>query len=386
MLTFPGRSGGSGESPTTASAFLSRLAPNPESGKHSPVRAMTRASVDPAAEHAIMRLQAEPCLFFDDPRIHAALMDRVSAFMDLLEDFYVAWGDAEDLVAFPEKQVFTDPGLRGDWRTMPCTIRNYRGRVTKAVKVIGTNEEERVIRDKLEVGKALLLHPTDNFVQAIFDVCAFSAFRTAAISVLAWKHCAARAGEPAGIVGTGRVGFYTAVILAEWVGARALIVNDTDGGRCGQFQAALAARAGLEVRAVPLDELARESHAIFLCTTSAAPLLGARRAGAAAFVSSVGADADNLSELQPDILEGRILVSDSRQNISFGDMGRWAAAGLLDRERIVELRTVVGRGWRPPRPVVFISTGVAVQDALVCQFLFDVLAGPGPQPAGCTSW
>jgi ornithine cyclodeaminase/alanine dehydrogenase-like protein (mu-crystallin family) len=297
------------------------------------------------------------------------------------EDFYVAWAGAEDIVSFPEKQVFTEPGLRGDWRSMPCTIRNYRGLVTTAIKVIGTNEEERVVRDKIEVGKALLLHPTDNYVQAIFDVCAFSAFRTAAISVLACKHCGARAGEPAGIVGAGRVGFYTAVILAEWLGARTLLVNETDGGRCAQFQAALAARAGLEIRAVALDELARASHAIFLCTTSAAPLLDARRAGAAAFISSVGADADNLSELEPDILAGRILVSDSRQNIAFGDMRRWAAAGLLDRESIRELRTVVGRDWRPPQPVVFISTGVAVQDALVCQFLFDVLAGTGPEPA-----
>src|SRR5258706_11752363 len=130
----------------------------------------------------ILRLKEEPCLYFDEAQIHQAFMEKTPAFMGLLERFYATWHRNKVFTLMPHKQVFATEGLEGDFRVMPCNIQGFEGRLIKAVKVIGTDIEQKVIRDKISVGKALLLHPQDNFVQAVFDVGALTSFRTAAIS------------------------------------------------------------------------------------------------------------------------------------------------------------------------------------------------------------
>jgi ornithine cyclodeaminase/alanine dehydrogenase-like protein (mu-crystallin family) len=58
---------------------------------------------------------------------------------------------------------------------------------------------------------------------------------------------------------------------------------------------------------------------------------------------------------------------------------------LIGPEHIRTLDAVIGdavAGVPVDRGVVFISTGTAVQDALVCRFLHDRLAGRGGQPLG----
>ncbi len=71
-------------------------------------------------------------------------------------------------------------------------------------------------------------------------------------------------------------------------------------------------------------------------------------------------------------------MSEARQQIAFGDLHRWHAAGLIGPEHIRTLDAVIGdaaAGVPVDAGVVFISTGTAVQDALVCRFLHDRLAG-----------
>ncbi len=316
-----------------------------------------------------LRLQDEPCRHFSERKIHQLLMHNILAFMGCLERFYLAWASNGSMVEQPRKQLFTTEGLKGDLRVMPCVINRFEGALIKAVKVIGTNEEERLVTDKISVGKALLVDSTDNFVKGIFDVCALSSFRTAAISALAFKHSMPVTGMRVGIVGGGRVGFYTAKILSSWLGVEALSVADTDTGRVLELRKIL---DPVVVHPSTLPEICNECDALFLSTNASSPLFDSAHAGSVNFISSVGADADNLSELDASLLEGRTLLSESRQNIAFGDMHRWQADGLLDEEQIVELREVIGKSAISAQPVLFISTGTAVQDALVCNFLYDL--------------
>jgi ornithine cyclodeaminase/alanine dehydrogenase-like protein (mu-crystallin family) len=337
----------------------------------------------------LLRLPNEPCVHYPEQTVHAALMDSLCPFMDALERFYRAWSEDESAVRQPPKHVFQRTGVRGDWRVMPCAIDRVWPAADgadagiDAVKVIGTNEEERVVADKISVGKALLLHPTDHFVEAIFDVAALSSFRTAAISVLAYKYCGHRRDHSAGIVGAGRVGFYTAVILREWLGIEHLVVHDLDERRGEDFLAALAGWYGGRVRIAILDSVRRDSQALFLATTSQQPLIDGRLDHHMPFIASVGADADNLSELNADVLDGRMLLSESQQNIAFGDLKRWHEAGLIrpaDLIMLPHLLAAAARGTPVTTPAVFISTGAAVQDALVCRFLHDRLGGRGGLP------
>ena len=321
-------------------------------------------------EWELLRLHDEPCQHFDERLIHRTLMQNIPAFMDLLERFYLAWQQKKSIVRMPKKTVFTTNGLRGDFRVMPCVIDDFEGMKIKAVKVIGTNEEERVIQDKIAVGKALIINTTDNHAEGIFDVCALSSFRTAALSVLAFKHLTRADQEIIGMVGIGRIGFYTASILQQWLGRKEVLVYDTDSSRRDVFAGLFAGK--MKVTGVGYNGLLQNATTVFYATTSSVPLLSADQAGNLEFISSVGADADNLSELDQSLVKGHIIVSESRQNISFGDLRRWHRAGVLHKESVLELRDMVGRS-RPDKPTIFISTGTAVQDALLCRFLFDLL-------------
>lgn len=343
--------------------------------------------LDPLAR--VLRLAVEPCVHYPEQTIHHALMNRLAEFMNILEQFYIDWAGDHAAITQPPKLVFTRTGTRGDWRAMPCTVDHARSLAGKAlgsidaVKIIGTNEEECVVADKISVGKALLLHSTDHFVEAIFDVAALSSFRTAAISVLAFKYCGYRRDHVAGIIGAGRVGFYTAVILREWLGIERLLVHDVNDIRGRDFSDAITAWYGTKVRVAALPDVRRDSQALFLATTSQLPVIDGRLERHVRFIASVGADAENLSELAPDVLEGRMLVSESRDNLAFGDLRRWHEAGIIRSEDLVLLPTLIDNALRSGgvhAPAVFISTGTAVQDALICRFLHDRLNGQGGLP------
>jgi ornithine cyclodeaminase/alanine dehydrogenase-like protein (mu-crystallin family) len=223
---------------------------------------------DPVA--AVVRLPSEPCIYYPELIVHQTLMSGICAFMERLESFYRAWSEDAVTVRQPTKQIFQTAGIRGDWRVMPCAIAPRSptaGRDThgiNAVKVIGTNEEQRMVQDKISVGKAMLMHPTDHFVEAIFDVAALSSFRTAAISVLAYKFCGHRRNHIAAIVGAGRIGFYTAVILQQWLGVTSLLINDKQRTRTEAFLQAIAAWFGRGARSADLADLRNDSQAIFL--------------------------------------------------------------------------------------------------------------------------
>jgi len=339
-----------------------------------------------AREASLLRLHAEPCVYYPETVVHQALMAGLRPFMDTLERFYLAWARDPAAITHPVKQVYERPGVRGDWRVMPCAVDGRSslsdacGGGIDAVKVIGTNEEGRIVGDKISVGKALLLHPIDHHVEAIFDVAALSSFRTAAISVLAWKYCGHDPHAVAGIVGAGRIGFYTAAILREWLDCRRLRVHDADEARSGLLAETIAERFGGSVEPGSLEEACRGSRALFLATSSPRPVVDAELGRNASFISSVGADADNLSELAPDLAAGHLLVSESPYTIACGDLRRWHAAGLIGPDDIRLLADVIGDatgGTDPRRPAIFVSTGTAVQDALICWFLHERLGGRG---------
>ena len=335
---------------------------------------MTRSQKEKDAEIAkrLLRLNDEPYAYYDEVQIHQTLVSHASDFMDTLERFYYTLSKDKDLVVLPLKHVFTTKHFKGDWRVMPCMVKNFDGKIIKVVKVIGTNEEERTVKDKICVGKALLVDPADNFVQAIFDVCALSSFRSAAVSVLAFKHLAHVSDVKVGIIGAGRLGFYTGLLLFRWLGIKEVMIADPNKAHLDNFKHAAATwLPELKIKEGGLQQLCACCEALFLATDSQSPLLSAANSKHASFISSIGADADNLSEVHSSLAEERQIVTDSRQTMRFGDLKRWRDAGLIAADQVLELSEVMGKGVT--KKSLFISTGIAVQDAIVCQFLFDHL-------------
>ena len=214
------------------------------------------------------------------------------------------------------------------------------------------------------------MDPYDHHVFALFDVCALSSFRTAAIACAAYRASGQQA-TMIGLAGAGRIGFYTAYLLHTIFGVARLGVCDPDHSQYARLLALCDHYLpGLRLERLPLEVLCERSQALFLSTTSTVSLCDKGNSARLQFIASVGADADNLSEIDASLLESHRLITDARQSICLGDMRRWQADGLIDENQLTELKTFVHEPPDATARLLFISTGVAVQDALVCQFVY----------------
>ncbi len=321
-------------------------------------------------EEQLLRLKEEPCNYFGEAVIHQVLMKNTRRYMNALEKFYLLWKRRKSMVSYPRKQLFQTAGLKGDFRVMPCVITGLNRTPIKSVKIIGTNEEERTLKDKISVGKALLLHPHDNYVQGIFDVCAFSSFRTAAISVLVYKYLVETSKDPVAIVGAGRIGYYTAMLLQDWLNVKDFYLVDPNKKRACLLKQLIEKKKSSS-GILTLKKACSSVQTLFLATDSTSALVCARNAGDVDFISSVGADCDYLSEVDKSLVMGHRIITDSLDNTYFGDLNRWCKQGLLKKNKVEDFRTIIGKKQRVKTPKIFISTGTAVQDAFTCHFLFN---------------
>ncbi len=316
----------------------------------------------------LLRYGDEPLVYIDDLKAHEIIMTHTPEFMDLLSDFYESWGQEKLQVDLPIKQVFETSGLKGDFRVMPCVIEQHE--VIKSVKVIGTNEENRTVKDKICVGKTLLMDQYDNHAYALLDVCALSSFRTAAISALCFKLCYPEA-KSIGLIGLGRIGFYTAYILHNWLDVKALVGADTNPATIDSFKKLLSLYTpDLRFKTLPNHDVIHCSDTLFLTTTSQQPILNQDNASDCSFISSVGADAGNLSELDETLLQQeRTVLVDTVDSMLLGDMKKWEQKELIEKKDVLELKDLFRIRQKPKIPFMFISTGIALQDALINHFV-----------------
>jgi len=319
---------------------------------------------------SLLRLQDEPCIFISDIEAHDILMTNSIEFMDELKILYKEWGSGKKWVTIPEKKIINTPNLTGDFRVMPC-ITDFSGGI-KAVKVIGTNEENRTIKDKISVGKMLLIDWYDNYTYAILDACVLSSFRTAAISLLSFSLVYDKKEDSVGLLGLGRVGFYTAILLHRWLGVTHINCYDNNPEISKKFVKLLLYYApNLTLNMLEKELLIKDSTSLFLATDSEISLLNVKNSSHLKFISSVGADADNLSELDETVIQGYHIITDSIQSMLLGDMKIWNDKKLLFKEDVVELKDIINSKNRLKESVLFISTGVALQDAIIGQFIVN---------------
>ncbi len=318
----------------------------------------------------LLRLQDEPCISISDIEAHDILMTNSTEFMDELKILYKEWGNGKKWVTIPEKKIINTPNLAGDFRVMPC-ITDFSGGI-KAVKVIGTNEENRTIKDKISVGKMLLIDWYDNYVYAIIDACVLSSFRTAAISLLAYSLKYNKNQDSIGILGLGRVGFYTAILLHRWLGVTHINCYDSNTEIGEKFKKLVSYYSpDLTLNMLEKEPLIKDSTSLFLATDSEIALLNAKNSSHLKFISSVGADADNLSELDESIIQDCNIITDSIQSMLLGDMKIWSDKKLLSKDDVVELKDIINSKEILKENTLFISTGVALQDAIIGKFIVD---------------
>jgi ornithine cyclodeaminase/alanine dehydrogenase-like protein (mu-crystallin family) len=311
----------------------------------------------------VLRLSDEPNRYWSDRQIHDALTADPAGFIRFMSDGVRAVSDGSAHIDMPPKQIFADKGMEGDFRIMPCVLR-WGDRHWKTVKVVGTNNAQRIVPDKITVGKALVLHPVENFVTDIIDACILSSARTGACAAIAASALGAPR-ERVAIVGSGRVGFYSALYLCAQGGVAKLAFHDAIAQRAARAAHVLAALYPHIEFAARSGEL--DADLVIVATTSTRPILHPAKTSAVTVIS-LGADTDEQRELDPAWRQVADLFVESIDSLRYGDLKHW---GVTPSE-VTDLSGLLSSGRQASRErSVFISTGSALFDNLAIGYLLE---------------
>ncbi|MDV5145425.1 hypothetical protein R1T08_14690 [Streptomyces sp. SBC-4] len=327
----------------------------------------------------LLRLHDEPCVHLDELLVHRILVDHIDELCARTEKTLTGVADtARGAESFGGKDLFYFEGAPGDLRVMP-----YNDGRAMTVKVIGTNEAQTEVPDKISVGKCLLIHPQDHHVMGILDVAALSSLRTAVGILLAWQaaHAGEASGPRLGIVGTGRVGFYTALAFQRAGLIESCAVYDPAPGAVERMRELCRIEAGPGVVACDsLADLLASCDSVALATDAHQPVLGRADIGTYGlrFVASVGADADNLRELDDDLPGAVSFLVGSPLCFCLGDLRRWQQRGLLHPHEVTYLHQALAAPRRPTAEATcYISTGFPMLDHAAATLAYEIATAHG---------
>lgn len=324
-------------------------------------------------------LDPEPCAWFDDAFCHRQLTATPVAYLDALQGDLQRIADGELVIDLPPKQLFADSldmygtenSGKGDFRVMPCVVRGGE-RITKTVKIVGSNFSRKVVRNRMTVGRALYLDPQENFVHSEFAAFALSSARTGACAAIA--HRLLHGGRSATLFGAGAVAWYAAFYLLSDARIDHLRIIDPDAEKAQRTLSSLRLHFPQlqgEHCAAPTD--VDDSVVAILATDSLTPFLhpSATKAG---LVISLGADSDEQSELDPAWTTQATLIADLEDSALIGDLKRWHARNLLQAAPLPDLVSLLRQKNRLSTTqdrIVFISTGSALFDNLTIHYLLE---------------
>lgn len=312
-----------------------------------------------------LRIHPEPHVVVDEATVHRLIDADPTRYLNEVRARLKAIATGEATVEMPPKRIFDDPVGPGDFRVMPCVVR-HGGQADKIVKVVGTNIGGVIVPDQVTVGKALRLHPVENFVTHVFEACLLSSARTGASLALAIE-ALRPASDDIALVGCGRVAYYTARLLARE--GRRLHLADLRPEHAQQMADDLA-EAGTPGR-ITVTEAPYEYDAIVLATTSQVPILHPGDT-TARLVVSCGADTDNQRELGEEWAVAADLYVDTRDSTHVGDLLAWSQSGItpeIHGDLLDLVRAPIHAGAR----TVFISTGMALMDNVTIAYLCSEL-------------
>lgn len=319
---------------------------------------------------SVLRITPEPYSHLDDMQIHRLLTRDPQQYIGYIRSQLADIANGHASLDLRPKQVFSDPEGAGDFRVMPCVVRNGAD-VRKTVKLVGTNVTQSLIPDQITVGKAFALHPAEDFVTHIFDACILSSARTGVCAALALDWLSERRGKIA-IVGAGRVGYYAAFYAASLGGVEEISLSDIDTARAARTAALLEKQfPATHFRAQGIGETC-DCDALVLATTSTVPFCTPGNCNAPVIIS-LGADSECQHELDQSWAGVADIYVDTLDSAHFGDLLAWHEGGLIALEEVTDILGILRNGLSGPggNTRIFISSGSALFDNLTIGYLLD---------------
>lgn len=232
---------------------------------------------------------------------------------------------------------------------------------------------------------AVLLHDADDGRPlAVMDSIEITILRTGAATGVAAKYLAREDSQTVTVCGCGNQGRIQLRSLCEVLPLRKLFAWDIDANRAREFAAEMSGALSMEAEAVTdFAAAVKQSDVIVTCTPAKKAFLLRDHIRPGTFIAAVGADSDDKSEIDSQLMCSAKVVADIRgQCASIGDLHHAIADGAMKAADIyAELGEVVA-GRKPGRAsadeiFVFDSTGTALQDAAAAAIVYEKAVATG---------
>ena len=254
-------------------------------------------------------------------------------------------------------KVYLEAPPNGDFRAMPA--RGDRFALLKWVTSFPRNSE----RGLPVVTGALLLSDADTGeLRAVMDCASVTSLRTGAAAAVSARMLGVSGARSVGIIGCGVNGAWAARCLAA-AGYGPGVCSDLRRDAAERLAADLGWRFGERSEAASQD-------VVVTMTPGERSVIGASDLRPGQHLAVLGADARGKAEVELEALERcRLFCDDWQQASGGGELSGAVAAGLVGRDRVTELGSVIagrapGRG-SDDEVTLFDSTGLAIQDLAI---------------------
>jgi len=220
---------------------------------------------------------------------------------------------------------------------------------------------------------------TGELACALLDKCHLTNVRTAAAGAVSAKYLAPKNIDCIGILGAGTQGRMQVEYLSSVIDCKDVMVWGLNQIELDDYKKEMEPLGYRIQTTLNTEDIADSCNLIVTATPSKSPLLSADKVRKGTHITAMGSDTPEKNELDPRILQkADIVVADSiSQCLLRGEIHQALKAGVLERERIVELGNVIAkpelRRISEEQITIADLTGVAVQDIQIAKAVFNAL-------------
>ena len=253
-------------------------------------------------------------------------------------------------------KVYLQAGKAGDYRAMPASLGGY-----SAIKWIGVFPNNIKFNLPTTLGTVILNDKFTGEPLIVMDCTTLTAYRTAAVSAIAAKHCAPNASNFT-FIGCGLQARYHIEAYEAVYGHKNMSIDVYDRNHTAMKD--LYNWIGSENIAQSwgwnksVKQACNQTHVITTLTPSTEAYLGLEDIGDTAMhINAIGADAVGKRELKDNIWPAFDLVVDDREQAAHS-----GEAQYVDGSPHHTLKEVIQGSNAKDNPTVFDSTGLAIED------------------------
>lgn len=220
---------------------------------------------------------------------------------------------------------------------------------------------------------------TGELACALLDECHLTNVRTAAAGAVSAKYLAPKNIDCIGILGAGTQGRMQVEYLASVIDCRDIMVWGLNQNELDDYRKDMEPLGYRIQTTLDSGDVADRCNLIVTATPSKSPLLLADKIRKGTHITAMGSDTPEKNELDPGILQkADIVVADSiSQCLLRGEIHQALKAGVLEKERIIELGNIIAKPElrRTSEEQITIAdlTGVAVQDIQIAKAVYHAL-------------